>query len=70
MIHVKRQVRIAGAERVALAQAVREQYEAGQTIRDIATAIGRSYGFVHQLLREAEAEVRGHGGTRSAVASQ
>ncbi|MFI6816097.1 helix-turn-helix domain-containing protein [Nonomuraea sp. NPDC050328] len=64
MPHVQRQVRITGAERQALAQLLREQYEGGATIRAIATAIGRSDGFVHQLLREADATLRAHGGSR------
>ncbi|SDL73964.1 hypothetical protein SAMN05421874_12851 [Nonomuraea maritima] len=59
-------VRIVGAERAQAAQAVALRYRSGESIRAIALSIGRSYGFVHQLLEEAGAELRHRGGdTRS-----
>lgn len=57
-------VRITGSGRDMLAARLREVYERGVSIQDIATELGRSYGFVHQLLREAEARLRARGGAQ------
>ncbi|MET7543886.1 helix-turn-helix domain-containing protein [Streptomyces sp. NPDC005507] len=41
-------------------------YEGGASIRSIAESTGRSYSFVHRILTEAGATLRGRGGnTRS-----
>ncbi|WP_431928593.1 helix-turn-helix domain-containing protein [Nonomuraea jabiensis] len=55
-------VRITGAERHQLAQLVADRYQAGEPIRTLALSLGRSYGFVHQLLEEAGVELRHRGG--------
>jgi helix-turn-helix protein len=58
--------RITGAARETLAGDLKKEYEGGASIRVIADAHGRSYGFVHQVLREAGVTLRGRGGaTRS-----
>ena len=57
-----RQVR--GEERRELTGRVTAAYEKGQSIRDIASTIGRSYGFVHRLLAEAGVDFRTRGGAR------
>ncbi|SDD64528.1 helix-turn-helix domain-containing protein [Glycomyces harbinensis] len=57
-----RQVR--GDERRELTEHVTAAYEKGQSIRDIASTIGRSYGFVHRLLAEAGVDFRTRGGAR------
>ena len=57
-----RQVR--GIERRELTEFVSVEYEKGQSIRDIASTIGRSYGFVHRLLAESGTELRTRGGAR------
>lgn len=57
-----RQVR--GDERRELTEHVTVEYEKGQSIRDIASTIGRSYGFVHRLLAEAGVDFRTRGGAR------
>ncbi|MFC3494322.1 helix-turn-helix domain-containing protein [Glycomyces rhizosphaerae] len=57
-----RQVR--GDERRELTEYVSVEYEKGQSIRDIASTIGRSYGFVHRLLAEADVDFRTRGGAR------
>lgn len=57
-----RQVR--GDERRELTAYVTVEYEKGQSIRDIASTIGRSYGFVHRLLAEAGVDFRTRGGAR------
>jgi transposase len=63
-----RQVR--GAERRELTERVVREYEKGQSIRDIASTIGRSYGFVHRLLTEGGVTLRTRGGARKSVGSQ
>jgi predicted transcriptional regulator len=57
-----RQVR--GDERRELTEFVSVEYEKGKSIRDIASTIGRSYGFVHRLLAESGIELRTRGGAR------
>ncbi|GAB3494589.1 helix-turn-helix domain-containing protein [Amycolatopsis cihanbeyliensis] len=46
-------VRLTGPARAKLADDMRKVYERGATVREIATAMGRSYGSVHRLLTEA-----------------
>ncbi|WP_204745254.1 helix-turn-helix domain-containing protein [Glycomyces paridis] len=60
-----RQVR--GDERRALTERVTSAYRQGQSIRVIASTIGRSYGFVHRLLAEAGVDFRTRGGARRAL---
>ncbi len=58
--------RITGDERGSLSDDLRRQYEQGRSIRAIAADTGRSYGFVHRVLLESGATLRGRGGaTRS-----
>lgn len=54
--------RVIGSERRAVAAKIKARYERGASIREIAEDIGRSYGFVHRMLGEAGAEMRGRGG--------
>ena len=54
--------RITGAERGTLSDQLRKEYEAGRSIRSIAKETGRSYGFVHRVLQESGATLRGRGG--------
>jgi hypothetical protein len=54
--------RITGDERGTLSDELRQQYEAGRSIRAIAKDTGRSYGFVHRVLQESGATLRGRGG--------
>lgn len=59
-------VRIVGEERDVLVSELTQRYAAGESIRSIAQDIGRSYGFVHGALRQADTPLRGRGGaTRS-----
>lgn len=63
-------VRVSGEKRTEVAAGIKERYLAGETIRAIAADVGRSYGFVHGLLREQEVPLRARGGdTRSKKAS-
>lgn len=55
--------RITGMRRAQVGAALARQYERGQSIREIAEAIGRSYGFVHRILGEqSDLVLRGRGG--------
>ncbi len=55
--------RITGESRTQLATDLKEQYEQGTSIRALAQNTGRSYGFVHQMLNEARANLRRRGRT-------
>lgn len=63
-MQIKPRVRIVGADRHQLAQQLVGRYRSGESIRALASSIGRSYGFVHALLEEAGAEIRDRGGDR------
>ncbi|MFI6578284.1 helix-turn-helix domain-containing protein [Nocardiopsis sp. NPDC050513] len=54
--------RVSGEDRSALATRLKRRYDEGESIRMLAAATGRSYGFVHRLLGEAGVELRGRGG--------
>jgi hypothetical protein len=55
--------RVTGTERTSLAKDLTRRYAAGESIRALAEATGRSYGFVHRVLTEAGATLRGRGGS-------
>lgn len=59
---LKKGSRVTGAERDKLAADLRKKYDAGQSIRLLAEASGRSYGFVHRILSESGTSLRGRGG--------
>lgn len=64
---LRKGVRVAGEDRSELSVELKRRYDAGESIRQLAAATGRSYGFVHRLLSEAGVELRGRGGaTRKA----
>jgi hypothetical protein len=54
--------RITGDQRSTLARSFGERYAGGESIRSIAQDTGRSYGFVHGVLKESGATLRGRGG--------
>ena len=54
--------RVTGAERDKLANDLKKKYESGVSIRALAASTGRSYGFVHRILNESGATLRGRGG--------
>lgn len=63
---LKKGARITGSARDKLASDLRKKYEKGASIRSLAEATGRSYGFVHRVLSESGVQLRGRGGaTRS-----
>jgi hypothetical protein len=62
--------RITGAERSKLAIELKRQYVKGNSIRDLAEAHGRSYGFVHGVLSESGVTLRGRGGATRTKATK
>jgi predicted transcriptional regulator len=70
-ITLKKGARITGADRNKLAADLRKQYDKGKSIRELAEAHGRSYGFVHRVLSESGVTLRGRGGaTRTKAAAK
>jgi hypothetical protein len=59
---LKKGTRVTGAERNRLATDLKKRYDAGESIRSLAHATGRSYGFVHRILTETGVTLRGRGG--------
>ncbi|MHB2024248.1 MAG: helix-turn-helix domain-containing protein [Mycobacteriales bacterium] len=62
MAELKKGSRVTGSERDKLAADLRKKYDSGQSIRALASSTGRSYGFVHRILSESGASLRGRGG--------
>jgi len=56
--------RTASGQRGLLGAQLKERYEAGASIRELAEELGRSYGFVHRLLVETGTPLRGRDGRR------
>ncbi len=59
---LKKGTRVTGADRARLASDLQKRYNAGESIRALAAATGRSYGFIHRILAEAGVTLRGRGG--------
>jgi hypothetical protein len=59
---IRKGTRVTGADRNKLATDLRVRYDAGESIRSLATATGRSYGFIHRILTETGVALRGRGG--------
>lgn len=62
MAELKKGSRVTGGDRERMASELRRKYEEGQSIRLLAEGSGRSYGFVHRILSESGATLRGRGG--------
>lgn len=62
MVELRKGMRVTGGERDKLSTTLRKRYDGGASIRDLAEQTGRSYGFVHRILGEAGATLRGRGG--------
>jgi hypothetical protein len=59
---LKKGTRVTGPDRSKLAIDLKKRYDSGESIRALATATGRSYGFVHRILTETGVTLRGRGG--------
>ncbi|HVY09327.1 MAG TPA: helix-turn-helix domain-containing protein [Mycobacteriales bacterium] len=62
MAELKKGSRVTGGERDKLSATLRKRYDSGASIRDLAASTGRSYGFIHRILSESGATLRGRGG--------
>lgn len=62
MVELAKGARITGKDRDTLAADLRKRYDKGDSIRILAESTGRSYGFVHRILSESGATLRGRGG--------
>lgn len=56
---LKKGMRISDTDRRQLVAELKRRYDAGESIRSLAMATGRSYGFIHRLLTEAGVTLRG-----------
>ena len=68
--NLKRGTRVSGEDRSKLAADLSRRYGAGESIRSLATATGRSYGFIHRILTETGVALRGRGGAPRQAAPQ
>ncbi len=59
---LRKGTRVTGEDRSKLATDLKSRYDAGESIRSLATATGRSYGFIHRILTETGVVLRGRGG--------
>jgi hypothetical protein len=59
---LRKGTRVTGADRSKLAADLKNRYDAGESIRSLATSTGRSYGFIHRILTENGVTLRGRGG--------
>jgi transposase len=62
MVGKARATRVTGEAREQLIRDVVARYESGASIREIAEEFGRSYGLVHNVLKESGVQLRGRGG--------
>ena len=61
--------RVTGAQRAELATELARRYADGESIRALADGTGRSFGFVHGLIRESGVPVRSRGGATRGTAA-
>jgi hypothetical protein len=59
---LRKGTRVTGSDRSKLAGDLKKRYDAGESIRSLALATGRSYGFIHRILTENGVSLRGRGG--------
>ncbi len=62
MADIAKGQRVTGADREALTATLSTKYTAGASIRDLAAETGRSYGFVHRILKDGGVDLRRRGG--------
>ncbi len=59
---LRKGTRVTGPDRNKLATDLKKRYDSGESIRALANATGRSYGFIHRILTETGVTLRGRGG--------
>jgi len=62
VVDLKKGSRVTGGDRDKMAGDLKKRYEGGDSIRLLAESSGRSYGFIHRILTESGATLRGRGG--------
>ncbi|HEX3901023.1 MAG TPA: helix-turn-helix domain-containing protein [Mycobacteriales bacterium] len=62
MAELQKGIRVTGGDRDKLSGTLRKRYDGGASIRELAASTGRSYGFIHRMLVESGASLRGRGG--------
>ena len=60
---LRKGTRVTGTDRARMAADLKKRYDAGESIRALALATGRSYGFIHRILTEQGVTLRGRGGS-------
>lgn len=60
---LRKGTRVTGPDRTKMASDLKSRYDAGESIRALALATGRSYGFIHRILTEQGVTLRGRGGS-------
>ncbi len=70
MAEVKKGTRLAGPDRDKVSAELRKKYDSGQSIRALAESTGRSYGFVHRLLKDSGTPLRRRGGSTRGATSR
>ena len=60
---LRKGTRVTGPDRAKMATDLKNRYDAGESIRALAVATGRSYGFIHRILTEQGVTLRGRGGS-------
>jgi hypothetical protein len=63
---LRKGTRVTGTDRARMATDLKKRYDAGESIRALALATGRSYGFIHRILTEQGVALRGRGGSTRA----
>lgn len=64
MEEIGKHTRVIGERRDEVRAELVARYQEGASIRSLAAEFGRSYGFVHRMLREAPITLRPRGGSR------
>jgi len=60
---LRKGTRVTGSDRSRMASDLKSRYDSGESIRALALATGRSYGFIHRMLTEQGVALRGRGGS-------
>jgi hypothetical protein len=63
---LRKGTRVTGPDRARMATDLKNRYDGGESIRALALATGRSYGFIHRILTEQGVTLRGRGGSTRA----
>ncbi len=62
-IELPRNKHLLGPARARFAAVLKKSYSQGSSVRELSEMTGRSYGWIHRMLKEAEVEFRSRGGS-------